>query len=289
VERSVNLFAAPAALVTSAAEQADETPSSTAWFRRCQLRDGSDYLEWAGLFEFVISADGCQIAARFSPAATIESFYTYLLGQVLSYALIKQGLEPLHATVVVVKERALALIGDSGYGKSSLAAAFLRAGAQLLTDDLLVIKEIDGRWVAYPGPPRIKLFPETARAYLGEQAVGVLMNNATEKLVIPVDVEHSARSPQPIKTFFRLRPPSKMSIINRVTIRTRSQRQACFDLIANTYNSRIRTRERLSNQFGMVTRLANTVPVKALSYPRELSRLPEVVDAIVKDSVNDLK
>src|SRR5204863_102769 len=102
--------------------------------------------------------------------ASAESFQVYLLGQALSFALVKQGLEPLHATVVVVDGQGVAFLGDNGYGKSSLAACFLEGGYRLLTDDLLLLKASGGDVLAYPGPPRIKLFPEVARRFLGDAA-----------------------------------------------------------------------------------------------------------------------
>ena len=52
--------------------------------------------------------------------------------------------------------QAVAFLGDNAFGKSSLAACFLAAGARLLTDDLLVLHESSDRVLAYPGPPRIK-------------------------------------------------------------------------------------------------------------------------------------
>ena len=85
-----------------------------------------------------------------------------MLGQALSFALVRQGFEPLHATVVVVDDHAVAFLGGNAFGKSSLAACFLEAGYRLLTDDLLILRESSDRILAYPGPPRIKLFPKIA-------------------------------------------------------------------------------------------------------------------------------
>ena len=92
-----------------------------------------------------MSADGRHVAAGHLGNASAESFQSYLLGWVLSFALVKQGYEPLHATAVVVDGKAVAFLGTSGDGKSTLAAAFLHAGHTLLTDDLLLIREIDRR------------------------------------------------------------------------------------------------------------------------------------------------
>ena len=82
---------------------------------------------------------GAGIVGRPIEDQSLEVFQTYLLGAVLSFALLKQGIDPIHATVVVVDGMGIALLGNTGYGKSTLAAAFLASGHRLLTDDLLVV------------------------------------------------------------------------------------------------------------------------------------------------------
>jgi hypothetical protein len=276
VEGSADFFA------TASAEAANRL-SPTTWVRHARLWDGADYVHWPYLFEFVISPDGRRIAGRFFSEASVEAFRTYLLGQVISYALLKQEIEPLHATVLVIDGGAVALLGNSGYGKSSLGAAFLKAGASLLTDDLLVVRERDDGWISYPGPARIKLFPEAAQSFFGNQVIGTPMNPFTSKLVVPLDLDKLARTTVSLRAIYLLPPPTTRSRSHKVTVRRRSQRQACVDLIANTFNTVIRTPDRLKQQFSLAMRLATTIPVKSLSYKRELSRLPEVVEAVRED------
>ena len=50
----------------------------------------------------LVSADGRAVAARHLCGASHEAFHTYLLGQALSFALINQGFDPLHATTVTI-------------------------------------------------------------------------------------------------------------------------------------------------------------------------------------------
>lgn len=252
-----------------------------AWSQSFTLDDGSTYLRWPNLFEFLISSDGRRISARPLGDASWEAFQTYLLGQVLSYALIKRGLEPIHATVVVTGSGALALLGDCGYGKSSLAAGFLRAGGRLLTDDLLLLEEKNGGLLAYPSFPRIKLFPETNKSILGREADGSLMNPYTRKLVIPLGPNQFCSTPQPLKAILVLRPPHPRSPSRRVTIRRLTPRQAHLALHANTFNTQVTEPARLQRLFRLAERVAAAVPCKSLSYPRDLNRLPEVVETIL--------
>lgn len=256
------------------------------WFQQARLPDGSIYLRWFELFEFLVSEDGRRIACRDLNGATQESFQTYLFGQVLSYALVKQGIEPLHATTVVINGGAVAFLGDCGYGKSSLGAAFIQAGHPLLTDDLLVLKERSHGFVAYPGLARIKLFPEVARRLLRQRLNATPMNNLTPKLIIPLNGHQSHRGAAPLNAIYLLTPPPASSRRTGVSIRRLSPRRAFLALTKNTFNVAVVGPHRLMHQFLLATRLAMRIPVKSLSYPRILTRLPEVLESIQSDLSN---
>src|SRR5262249_13847752 len=97
------------------------------WYEIGRLEDESIYARWTDVGEFLVSRSGRRIVCRQFDAATKESFDVYLLGQALSFALVQSGFEPLHATVIVIDGAGIALLGQSGYGKSTLAASFLAA------------------------------------------------------------------------------------------------------------------------------------------------------------------
>jgi hypothetical protein len=278
----VELTEGPAALLDRASREALAGANGTGWYRRGRTSDGMTYLHWPGLFEFVVSADGRRVAGRPLGDASPEAFQTYLLSQVTSFALLGQGIESLHATVLEVGDGAAAFLGDCGFGKSTLAAAFLRAGHRLLTDDLLVAQPRPDGVLAFPGPPRIKLFPEPARTFLGDVS-GPPMNGLTPKQVIPLGPGQCVSSPRPVRAFYVLRPPADQSRRSRITLRRLSPRHAVLRLLAGTFNTAVRDPARLARQFAAASRLAATVPVKSLSYPRELSQLPQVVEAVRSD------
>src|SRR5947207_7154887 len=58
-----------------------------------RLADGSTYLRWKGLSEFLVSADGNRITCLPLNQVSSESVHTYLLAQVLSFALLKKAIE----------------------------------------------------------------------------------------------------------------------------------------------------------------------------------------------------
>jgi hypothetical protein len=283
----VELFKGSNLIFSEAARETMIQADAKAWFYHARLRNGSTYLRWSGLFEFVISAGGRRIACRSLNGGTKEAFHAYLVSQVLSFAMVRQGIEPLHATVVVVDGQAVAFLGDCGYGKSSLGAAFLQVGHPLLTDDVLVVEERDHGFAAYPGPPRIKLFPEVAKTFLGDCVGGTPMHPQTPKLVIPLDPFLSSQAVVPLKSIYVLRRPIPSSRGIKVTIRTLSQRRAFLELLRNTFNPVVMDGDRLKRQFKMATLVASKLPIKSLSYPRILALLPSVREAILSDLGRD--
>lgn len=282
----IELVTAPASLRTPTVQRRLTRSDAGDWFHHAALDDGSTYLLWTKLSEFWISADGRRIACRAFDGTTPETFHTYLVPQAVSCALVKQGIEPLHATAVVVDGEAVAFLGNCGYGKSSLGAAFLKAGHPLLTDDLLVINQADppsGRLYAHPGPARIKLFPEIAARLLGPRRARARMNPETRKFILPLsDVEHCSRT-IPLKALYVLRPPANRRASRRISIRTLSPRYACIELIANTFNLIITDRARLARQLRWASGLAAAIPVKSLSYPRNLAQVSRLVETICRD------
>jgi hypothetical protein len=89
----------------------------------------------------------------------------YILGSGMGALCLQNGLLPLHASAVTVGSAAIAFAGVSGAGKSTMAAAMIARGFARLTDDLSIVRRrADGGIEVYPGPPVMKLSPESAAA-----------------------------------------------------------------------------------------------------------------------------
>lgn len=251
-----------------------------------QFSDASSYVRWDGVGEALISKNGRLITCCPFPKGHRESFYVYLLGQALSFALVKSGFEPLHATAVTVNDRAIAFIGDCGFGKSTLAAAFLQAGHRLLTDDLLLLQTTTRGIVAYPGPARIKLFPKVARKFLTDASSGVPLNPKAQKQIIPLNNRQVSSGAVPLAVIYVLAPPNKAND-DSARIKPLTGREAFVTLLSNTFNLVIVDPDRLRRQFDAAQALANVVTIRKLSYPRSLKHLPLVRETILSDLCAD--
>lgn len=264
-------------------EQRERSAASPVWCEYHRRDDGEIGLRWAEHFSFTISPDGHDV--RFLPAAGVapESLVAYLLGQVLSFPLLAFGFDPLHATAVVVDGEAIAFVGDCGYGKSTLAAAFVARGLPVLSDDLLVLESQRGRWIAHPGIPRLKLFPQAARRLLGARANGVPMNGQTPKLVLPLALDQAVLQPVPLRALYALSDPQSPAPAS-IGIEPVQGAAAFLEITRAAFNLQVLDAPRLANQFAFAERIAADIPVRRLTYARSLDLLPAVCDAILADA-----
>jgi len=279
----IALRIAPASYFAEAIRGVSLEQADGSWYQFGRLADGSSYARWQGVGEFLVSGDGLQILCRQFEIASTESFQVYMLGQALSFALVKRGFEPIHATAVVVNAEAVVFLGDSGFGKSTLAASFISAGYQVLTDDLLILQPAGSRVLAYPGPARIKLFPKIARRFLGDAADGVRMNPDTEKLILPLNGKQMWQAPVPVKVIYSLAPPRDVFRKQSMRFETLTVREGFLELVKNTFNYRIIDAGRLKRQLEQTSRLVTLLPVRRLSIPRDLDQLPSFRETIIAD------
>jgi hypothetical protein len=260
--------------------------TASSWFECLDLPGGDRYLRWRGSFDFIVSGGGRRIWYRKHAHVPADSFGTYLLGQVLSFALLARGIEALHGTVSVVDGRAVAFVGDCGYGKSTLAAAMLRRGFPILTDDLIVLDERRESWFVRPGAPRLKLFPSVAKRLIGSNGSATPMNGGTAKLVLPLRPAQCCREPRPLTAIYVLDPPSgsrKAAASRGISLTQLSGAEGLIEVVRAAFNLLVDDRDRLARHFAFASRIASAIPLRRLEYTRTFRQLPAVCDAVLAD------
>lgn len=250
-------------------------------YRYESLADGSSYLSWHDLFQFLISSDGRLIRCDLQDGNFPESYISYLLSFAMSFALLNMGEEAVHATVIELGGRGIGFLGDSGAGKSTLASYFLTNGAKLVTDDLLRITFSDEAVIAHPGPQRLKLLPESVAQFMqGEKTVGTMNPFTTKKLIIPA-AHQSALCGVPLETLYLLNCPETTCDDKSPKKKRLRSPEAVVCLIASTFNAAVRNPKRLSRQLQFSHRILSRIPLFRLSYPRDYSSLHSVHKLIV--------
>jgi hypothetical protein len=172
-----------------------------------------------------------------------------LSAQALPFAATLRGFEVFHAAGVVASVGAVLLTGPPGTGKSSLAAALVRHGAALLSDDVVALEHCaDDSLIAHPGPGVLNLRPaEDERLSGAEQAMlGSSTKVAGKRRYAPAAHGDAA----PLAGLFMLERSNREPAIERL------DEVDPFALIAANFNLCVRTPERLKRNLDLVARLA---------------------------------
>ena len=85
-----------------------------------------------------------------------------VLGEIFATLLRQRGLLVLHACAVEKEGEAIAFVGESGWGKSTLAEAFCQRGYSLVTDDVLALSFEGSQPTLVSSYPEIRLRTDSA-------------------------------------------------------------------------------------------------------------------------------
>jgi hypothetical protein len=199
------------------------------------------------------------------------SWQRFLVGRILPWAAALRGLEPFHASAVSLDGRALAFVGPTGAGKTSLAVQLVARGAGFLTDDVLALDRRDGALRAHPGaaiasvrPAERETIPPATWTALGDEL------GHSGKTYVELAREHR---PLPLGAVYFLRAGGGPPI-------ERIERPDARMLLASTFVFGVRTPERLANQLDVCAALARTVPMFWLEVHGE-RRAARVADAVI--------
>ena len=221
-------------------------PNPNDWLQHEIMEDGSLYMRWEHWLELLVSPDGKSVLCGNRSNVALEAFDAYLINFAVSAALLQQGEEPLHTTVVEIGDRAVGLVGPSGAGKSTLAAYLINRGWDLVTDDMLRVTFKGNTVFAHPGPRRLKLFKESAERYLQNAACygpfnpthGQVGNPLNEKLIFQLRGGTVVKSARRLSALFHLGQLSDLEP-NRVLATPLGGQDLFKTILSSTMNTEI--------------------------------------------------
>lgn len=224
-------------------------------------------------------AGGTSIIVQAAPGAPERNVRLYLLGSAFGILLHQRGLLPLHANAVELGGRAVAFMGRSGVGKSTLAAWFHDNGYRAIADDVCVVGfDAGGAARVRPGLPRLRLWKEALEASGREPSRYPRSWEGDEewdKFDVPL---HGERQTEPELAAVYLLDRGEELRIDRLT-----GAEATQALIENTYRGRhVAAAGDPRAHWESCVRLVRQVPVMRLSRPWQLSRLDSDMPRLVR-------
>jgi hypothetical protein len=198
-----------------------------------------------------------------------------ILGPSLSMVLHQRGYLVLHGSAVAIGGKAISFLGNSGDGKSTMAAVLHTRGHALIADDLSVVDfDSVGQPILLPGFPQLKLWPE---------AVSVLGDEPDDLHRLHPLMDKRARRTHNAFTGDTL-PLHSIFVLDEgdsSTIEPIQSGHAFIELVRHSHNALLLEATGSSVQhFGRCTQLVNRAPLYSLRRPRDLSQLPDVAKLI---------
>ncbi|HQS68459.1 MAG: hypothetical protein B7Y36_17730 [Novosphingobium sp. 28-62-57] len=190
-----------------------------------------------------------------------------------------EGTLVLHASCVVIDGGAYGFMGPSGRGKSTLAAAFASHGHAFLTDDGMLIEREGAGLQVRPYLASVRLLPDSQAALFGDQDVAEPDDGEwtpKSRIVANAHMPHAA-TPAPLKAIYVLENDGA----HTATFQRLTAVESLDALLQNSFLLDSQDKPRVRKHFRTMAELAESFPMFRLDYPRDLSRLPDTISAIV--------
>lgn len=240
-------------------------------------QNGKYLIRFPDYADFWVSSNGREIDCIPCPDIPQETLNHLFLDQVFPCLLTQNNQIMFHAAAVGINGEAVAFIGETGAGKSTLTSSLCSKGFQLLTDDGLLVVEEAGRFWVVPGYPSVRLWPESlpeifagnppstdVAHYSDKQRV------AAEQAAFPFAMER-----MPLRGIYLLQPQETDSA-GEIAITRIFPRDAFNECFNSIFRLDFRDRVKLKEQFTMTARMVEATPVFSLNFPHDFSQLTAV-------------
>ena len=223
----------------------------------------------------------------------LEAASAWAIHAGLGVATLTHGGVPLHGSGLEVAGRYVALMADSGVGKSTTSWFLMGRGARFGNDDLVPVRLDGEQAIAFPS---VSLYPKLSRE--AADGYGLPLSDllpadygtGEEEYYVPLPAARRVTAPRPLAAVFMLRPaplPSPVVSVPRMTDLVTAQRlpedEAGLLLRRNLHAAWLIEKWMDGRKLDALCRnLAARVPAYVLSYPRSFAILPALAERITQ-------
>jgi len=266
------------------------------WFMHWHLPNGELWLSFAKvnggyllrfnkLADFFVKNDGNEITFIPKHDVPTDTIQHLLLDQVIPLVINLKGGEALHASAVLTPHGVVAFAGPAGSGKSTLTGGLFHLGYPLVSDDCLTLLEKNDEIYSIPAYPGLRLWGDALAHLFGDNGIYKLVAHYTDKRRVEIEKKTGAycTESQPLKRLYAIADPSETKGKNNIVIERIPLRESFMALVRCAFRLDTTDHTMLKRQFHFLERVASTVSVRRLIFPRDFNLLPAVQEAILKD------
>ena len=217
--------------------------------------------------------NGCKITAI--PIHNVEDSRVrlYIIGTVLAILLYQRGLFVLHGSAVEVDGGAVAFIGPSGWGKSSITAALNAKGHHIIGDDVVPLSVEKNTMNVFPGFPQLKLHQEVALTLGHDKSRLHSLHPELDKNGFRVAQKEFSQTSLPLKRIYALAKDTAIGIEQI------QPQEAVIHLVRNSIPTRWFQPNSISH-FLQSSNIAKNIPFYCLKRSNDLSSLPTLAQMV---------
>jgi hypothetical protein len=255
------------------------SPDGELWAQFFRL--GEAYLiRFPEMGDFEVSACGLETQSWPAPGSDSDTIEHLFLNQVLPLALSRQLKLVLHGSAVNIGGQGVAFLGESGMGKSTLAASFAIGGSRFLTDDGLLLSWENNKCHILPSHASIRLWEDSEQALIGEcvDRAPALKFTSKARLLAGESIPF-CNEPKELKRVYFLGDDENENI----TISPITPSETIVGLIKNSFLLDCEARDLLTHHFDEICKLAELPIYYRIDYPRNYGALSKVKAEIEKN------
>jgi len=265
------------------------------WFHRWTPEGGETSLSFAriengyllrfhGLADFEVSADGAAIACQPLPGVPAVTLRHLLLDYVAPLVMSLRGRLVLHASAVLTPRGAVAFAGETGQGKSTLAASLARRGFPVVADDCLLLEEDRDCSAVVRSYAGLRLWPDAVAELFEEAPTPSPVAHYSEKVRVSLDGENGAAGDLvPLWRLF-LFPSTGTVDPPGIEIQRLAGGDAFVETLKRAYVLDVRDGATIARLFDGISRVMARTAVYRLNYPYDFSLLPRIGEAVTGEA-----
>ena len=246
--------------------------------------DEKHILEFPGLSLFSVSLNDMTIEYHASSHVPPESVRHLLLDQVIPRTLGQLGRLVLHASAIKLADGAgIAFIGDSGWGKSTLASSFLESGGLHISDDCLLIEKKANTLTGTNSYQGVRLLNDSAKVIFPDHSDIAPVAHYSDKRRLLLASKNMTELPATttLDALFLLTNPAEYSADEPVQIEAVRGIEEMMSLIKQTFILDPLDKERIAKLFRTLGDFLRTgIPIYRIRYPHKHARLKDAQQAI---------
>ncbi len=238
--------------------------------------DGGFLVRFPGDADFQIAERGSHVVAIPAEEGGAEAVYDIYRNAILPVIANHTGGLCLHGSAIVYEGAALAFIGQSRSGKTTLAATLAKAGYPFLTEDVVEITSDDDGLLVQPKEPTLRLMGDSFNFVFGRCLVG--LNDDRKRAIDIADSMPVSATAVPLAALLLLSDTDPAEVqISRL-----GASQALAQLLQHSFILDVEDKRRLEDHFTRLAELSRTIACYSLDYRRDYSELNRVIAAIRK-------